>query len=121
MQIKFSQSAKQAILCLVLSGTFVANTAQAAMVVVDFGAIAQAITQVQNQVQQIQNMKQQLKAITDNGNFADLLNDPNLRKLLNKYLPKDYSDIMQAVQQGDSGALQDIYEKVLQDEEQKRS
>lgn len=119
MQIKFSQSAKQAISCLVLSA--VIGNVHAGLPVVDFGAIAQAITQVQNQVQQIQNMRQQLKAITDNGNFANLLNDPNLRKMLNKYLPKGYTDIVQAVQKGDAGALQSAYEQVQRAEAQKRS
>lgn len=119
MQIKFSQSAKQAISCLVLSA--VIGNVHAGLPVVDFGAIAQAITQVQNQVSQIQNMRQQLKAITDNGNFANLLNDPNLRNHLNKYLPKGYTDITQAIQNGDAGALQSIYEQVQRAEEQKRS
>lgn len=114
--------AKKAIFSFVLLTTMgVVNVAHSAIPVIDPAAIAQAVQQVQNQVQQIQNMRQQLKAVTDNGNYANLLNDPNLRKQLNKYLPKGYTDIIQAVQKGDAGALQSVYNQVLQSEQQKRS
>ena len=114
--------AKKAIFSFVLLTTMgVVNVAHSAIPVIDPAAIAQAVLQVQNQVQQIQNMRQQLKAVTDNGNYANLLNDPNLRKQLNKYLPKGYTDIIQAVQKGDAGALQSVYNQVLQSEQQKRS
>lgn len=99
----------------------VANVAHSAIPVIDPAAIAQAVTQVKNQISQIENMRQQLKAITDNGNYADLLNDPNLRRQLNKYLPSGYTDIVQAVQKGDAGALQSAYNQVQQAEAQKRS
>ena len=73
--------AKKAIFSFVLLTTMgVVNVAHSAIPVIDPAAIAQAVQQVQNQVQQIQNMRQQLKAVTDNGNYASLLNDPNLRK-----------------------------------------
>lgn len=122
MKVTFSSKAKTAIFSFVLlAGVGTANLAHSAIPVIDPAAIAQAVTQVQNQVSQIQNMRQQLKAITDNGNYADLLKDPNLRKMLNKYLPKGYTDIVQAVQKGDAGALQSAYEQVQRAEAQKRS
>lgn len=122
MSVTFSSKAKTAIFSFaLLTGIGATNLAYSAIPVIDPAAIAQAVTQVQNQVSQIQNMRQQLKAITDNGNYADLLKDPNLRKALNKYLPKGYTDIIQAVQKGDAGALQSAYEQVQQAEAQKRS
>lgn len=122
MKVTFSSKAKTAIFSFVLlTGVGTTNLAYSAIPVIDPAAIAQAVTQVQNQVSQIQNMRQQLKAITDNGNYADLLNDPNLRRQLNKYLPSGYTDIVQAVQKGDAGALQSVYNQVLQAEAQKRS
>lgn len=122
MKVTFSSNAKKAIFSIVLLTTMgVANVAHSAIPVIDPAAIAQAVTQVKNQISQIENMRQQLKAITDNGNYADLLNNPALRQQLNKYLPKGYTDIVQAVQKGDAGALQSAYNQVLQAEAQKRS
>lgn len=122
MKVTFSSNAKKAIFSIALLTTMgVANVAHSAIPVIDPAAIAQAVAQVKNQISQIKNMHQQLKAITDNGNYADLLNDPNLRKQLNKYLPSGYTDIVQAVQKGDAGALQSVYNQVLQAEAQKRS
>lgn len=122
MKVTFSSNAKKAIFSIVLLTTMgVANVAHSAIPVIDPAAIAQAVTQVKNQISQIENMRQQLKAITDNGNYADLLNDPNLRRQLNKYLPSGYTDIVQAVQKGDAGALQSVYNQVQQAEAQKRS
>ncbi|UZA49986.1 type IV secretion system protein (plasmid) [Moraxella bovis] len=122
MKVTFSSNAKKAIFSIALLTTMgVANVAHSAIPVIDPAAIAQAVTQVKNQISQIENMRQQLKAITDNGNYANLLNDPNLRKQLNKYLPSGYTDIVQAVQKGDAGALQSAYNQVQQAEAQKRS
>lgn len=122
MKVTFSSSAKKAIFSIALLTTMgVANVAHSAIPVIDPAAIAQAVTQVKNQISQIENMRQQLKAITDNGNYANLLNDPNLRRQLNKYLPSGYTDIVQAVQKGDAGALQSAYNQVQQAEAQKRS
>lgn len=122
MKVTFSSKAKTAIFSFaLLTGVSTVHLAHGAIPVIDPAAISQAVTQVQNQVSQIQNMRQQLKAMTDNGNYADLLNNPNLRKQLNKYLPKGYTDVVQAVQKGDAGALQSVYNQVLQAEAQKRS
>lgn len=122
MNVNFSKTAKQAILALsissLLSSLLFTGVANAGLPVIDVSAIAQAITQVNNQIKQIENMRSQLKAITDNGNFADLLNDPNLRNQLNQYLPKGYSDITQL--SNNTGALQSIYQQVLQAEANKR-
>lgn len=120
MKLTFSTKAKKAISALVVYTTLNTTALAAGLPVIDVGAIAQAIAQVNNQVKQIEHMKNQVKAITDNGNFADLLNDPNLRKQINKYLPEGYTDIVQAIHKGDAGALQQIYEQVQKDEQQRR-
>lgn len=123
MKVKFSAKAKTAIFSFVLLVGMGSSTATYAsgVPVFDGANVAQAIAQVQNQVRQIESMRQQIRAITDNGNYADLLNNPYLRQQLNKYLPKGYTDIVQAVQKGDAGALQSAYEQVQRAEAQKRS
>ena len=106
----------------VLSLSMIAGTAQAAGVpVIDAGSIAQAITQVQNQVNQIQTARDQLRSLTGNSMLGQILNDPNTRKLLNQHLPKGYSDVYQAMERGDLGALQTVYEGVVADEKRKRT
>lgn len=120
--VKFSKQAATAIVSFALLTPLAVTPAQAAGVpVIDVSAIAQAVTQVNNQVQQIKQLDQQIKAITDNGNFADILQDPTLRREINKYLPPGYSDILQAVQKGDAGALQGIYQQVIADEKKRQS
>lgn len=76
--------------------------------VIDAGSIAQAVTQVKNQVQQIQQLQRQIESITGNGNYADLANNPLIRKQLNKYLPEGYRDIFEASRRGDLGALEQV-------------
>ena len=46
--------------------------------VIDPAAIAQAVSQVKNQIQQIKQLDSQIRAITDNGNYADLLVGVNI-------------------------------------------
>lgn len=105
-----------------LSLSMIAGTAQAAGVpVIDAGSIAQAITQVQNQVNQIQKARDQLRSLTGNSMLGQILNDPNTRKLLNQHLPKGYTDVYQAMERGDLGALQRVYEGVVKDEKNRRT
>lgn len=67
----------------------VAPTAQATGIPVFDGAnVAQAISQIMNQVQQIQQMKNQVKSLTGNSGLGVLLNDPTVSKALAKYTPK---------------------------------
>ena len=91
---------------------------QAGVPVIDVSAIAQAIVQVNNQISQIKQLDQQIKAITDNGNYADLLNNPLVRKELNKYLPKGYNDIFEAARAGDLGALEQVAKAAAERERQ---
>ena len=109
------QAVKQMMVMAVVSVALLSQLpAQAGGVpVIDPMAIAQAKLQVDQ-------LREQVKAITDNGNFASLLKDPNLRKQFNKYLPQGYTDVMQAVQQGDASALQNIYKQVLAEEKRKQ-
>lgn len=54
----------------------------------DGANIAQAVAQVQNQIKQIENMRNQLQAVTGNARLGVLLNDPLVAKELAKYTPK---------------------------------
>lgn len=85
--------------------------AQAYVPVIDATAIAQAVSQVNNQVQQIYQLQAQIKAATDNGNFAGLADNPLIRKELNKYLPAKYNDVFEAARSGDLGSLQGLIDK----------
>lgn len=93
---------------LVLSSVATLPAHSAGVPVIDVSAIAQAVTQVQNQVQQIKQLDSQIRAITDNGRYADILNNPLVRKELNKYLPNGYNDIFEAARRGDLGALEQV-------------
>lgn len=75
---------------LIVGGMVVAPiTAQGAGVPVFDGAnVAQAISQVNNQVKQIENMRNQLKSVTGNARIGVLLNDPTVANALAKYTPQ---------------------------------
>lgn len=118
MQLKFSTKAKQAISSLALITVLTTTTQSGAGVpVFDAANVAQAISQVQNQIRQIEQMRRQIRAITDNGNYAQLLDNPQLRKALNRYLPSQYNDIFEAARRGDLGALRQVVEKAKQREQ----
>lgn len=72
----------------------ISHSAVAAIPVIDPAAITQAINQVNNQVKQIEAMRAQIKAATDNGNYASLLNDPKMRAALERHIPKGYEDLL---------------------------
>lgn len=113
-KVNFSKKAIAAILSLSLMSSAIA----AGVPVIDPANLAQAVAQVKNQVQQIENMRAQLKAMTDNGKYADIINNPAIRKQLNQYLPKNYSDVITAAQRGDLGALQQVANAAAQREKQ---
>lgn len=109
MSINFSKKALASIVSFALLTSAATLPAHSAGVpVIDPAAIAQAVSQVKNQVQQINQLQSQIKAITDNGNYADLLNIPSVRQELNKYLPSGYNDIFEAARKGDLGALEQV-------------
>lgn len=109
MSINFSKKALASIVSFALLTSAATLPAHSAGVpVIDPAAIAQAVSQVKNQVQQINQLQSQIKAITDNGNYADLLNIPSVRQELNKYLPSGYNDIFEAARRGDLGALEQV-------------
>ncbi|MPX19670.1 hypothetical protein CPI31_08970 [Moraxella catarrhalis] len=116
-KVNFSQKAAVVIASLALLTAAVPSHA-AGVPVVDVGAIAQAIVQVENQIRQIEQLHTQIKAITDNGNYAGLLDDPSVRTALNRYLPNGYSDVFDAVRKGDIGALDKVV-KIAEAEERK--
>ncbi|MPW90467.1 type IV secretion system protein [Moraxella catarrhalis] len=116
-KVNFSQKAAAVIASLALLTVAVPSHA-AGVPVFDVGAIAQAIVQVENQVRQIEQLHTQIKAITDNGNYAGLLDDPSVRTALNRYLPNGYSDVFDAVRRGDIGALDKVV-KIAEAEERK--
>lgn len=119
MKINFSQKAVASILSFSMLSTMTTLPAHSAGVpVIDAGSIAQAVTQVKNQVQQIQQLQRQIESITGNGNYADLANNPLIRKQLNKYLPEGYRDIFEASRRGDLGALEQVAKIASQREKQ---
>lgn len=93
IKVNFSDKAKKAISAfalLTMIGS--SNVAYSAGVPVFDGAnVAQAISQVQNQIKQIENLRSQLKAVTGNAGLGVLLNDPNVQKALGKYMPNGVS------------------------------
>ncbi len=105
--VNVSKKAMLAVLsCTLMLGSV---SATAAVPVFDFKSVIQAKIQVDQ-------LKAQLQALTGNGNYADILNNPALRKQLNQYLPKGYNDIFEAAQKGDLGALQQVVNKAIQKE-----
>lgn len=93
VNVRFSDKAKKAISAfalLTMIGS--SNLAYSAGVPVFDGAnVAQAISQVQNQIKQIENLRSQLKAVTGNAGLGVLLNDPSVQKALGKYMPNGIS------------------------------
>lgn len=118
-KVNFSKKALAVIASLALLATTVQT--KAGVPVIDATAIAQAIVQVENQVRQIENMRAQLKAMTDNGNYAALLDNPAIRQQLNKYLPKGYTDIFEAARRGDLSALNKVVEAMKKQDQQTRA
>lgn len=109
MRINFSKKAITSIMSFALLTSAATLPAHSAGVpVIDPAAIAQAVSQVKNQIQQIKQLDSQIRAITDNGNYADLLNNPLVRKQLNQYLPAGYTDVFEAARRGDLGALEQV-------------
>lgn len=103
---------------LLVVALFSSSAHSAGVPVIDPTAIAQAVSQVKNQIQQIKQLDSQIRAITDNGNYGDLLNNPAIRKELNKYLPAGYNDIFEAARKGDLGALEQVAIRASQREKQ---
>lgn len=118
MKIQFSNNAKKAIATFGVILALGVGQSYANVPVIDVSAIAQAVAQVENQVRQIEQLRQQVKAATDNGNYGDLLNNSAVRQQLNKYLPAGYTDIFQAAQRGDLGALAKVVEQASKAEQQ---
>lgn len=92
------------------------NASAGGVPVIDVSNLAQAVAQVQNSVQQIQSLERTYNSVRGATNIGSLLNDANIRKTLNRYLPNGYTDIYQAMQKGDLGALTQVYNGVLQNE-----
>ena len=84
--------------------------------VVDGANLAQALINVQEAQKRFQQLKTQITSVTGNACLGGLISDPTDRSTLNKYLPQVYSDITQAVKNGDMGALQSVYKKVQENE-----
>lgn len=84
--------------------------------VIDVAGLSQMMVDYQNQIMQIEQMRQQIKAMTDNGNYAGILSDPTLRSYMNKYLPKGYTDIFDAAAKGDLKALQKVADEIKRED-----
>lgn len=120
-KVRFSEKAKKAIISLVMLSVVATSQVQANVPVIDASSIAQQINQVNNQIQQIKQLQAQVKAATDNGNFAGLVDSPLIRQQLNKYLPAKYNDVFEAARSGDLGALQQVVNAAKQREQQAQS
>ncbi len=64
------------------------QTVHAGIPVIDPSNLAQSVSQVMNQIKQIENMRNQLQAVTGNARLGVLLNDPMVARELAKYTPK---------------------------------
>lgn len=86
--LKLKKVAK-AVCTLSLSVLMLSPMAHATGIPVFDGAnVAQAVSQIMNQIKQIESMKNQLQAVTGNARLGVLLNDPLVAKELAKYTPK---------------------------------
>ena len=92
MKVNFSEKAKKAISTFVLLTALGSSTvAHSAMPVFDGANVAQSISHVHTQIKQIENLRNQLQAVTGNARLGVLLNDPNVQKVLGKYVPQGIS------------------------------
>lgn len=107
---------KKTMLAAVLSCSVLSANVQAGIPVIDAGSIAQAILQVQEAKKRYDTLRQQFKASTGNAGLAGLINDPNVNKALNQYMPKGYTNVSQAMKNGDLGALQGLLNNVKANE-----
>lgn len=92
------------------------SPAPAQMAVVDFGAIAQQIKQVEQLTNQLNTMKQQLtqleslqgslSKLTNMAEVGQVLNDPSIRRAL----PGEFSQI-EGLLKGNGGSLQSLFDK----------
>lgn len=88
--------------------------------VIDVAGLGEAVTQTIQQVNQLENQVKQFESLNGRGVLGQLLRDPQTRALLNKHLPNGYTDIMDAVNRNDLGALQKVYSGVIQQEKYNR-
>lgn len=116
MKVVFSEKAKKAIsaffLLTALGSSTVAHSA--GVPVFDGANVAQAISQVQNQIKQIENLRNQLQAVTGNARLGVLLNDPNVQKALGKYVPQGIS-VMDLASGNYDRVLQQIAKRIEAD------
>lgn len=116
MKVVFSEEAKKAIsaffLLTALGSSTVAHSA--GVPVFDGANVAQAISQVQNQIKQIENLRNQLQAVTGNARLGVLLNDPNVQKALGKYVPQGIS-VMDLASGNYDRVLQQIAKRIEAD------
>lgn len=107
---------KKTISIALISCSVMSVNVKAGVPVVDAGSIAQAILQVQEAKKRYDTLRQQFQAATGNAKMAVLVNDPTVKKALDQYMPKGYSNVTQAVANGDIGALQGLLNNVKANE-----
>lgn len=79
---------KLALSAVCLSVATLSQVTHAGIPVIDPSNLAQSVSQVMNQIKQIENMRNQLQAVTGNARLGVLLNDPMVARELAKYTPK---------------------------------
>jgi len=75
--------------------------ASAAMAVIDRASILKYIEQIREMRAQLEQAREQYKSLTGIRGFGDLFNNP----LLREYLPEEWTDLYDAVQQGDISGI----------------
>lgn len=106
---------------LTVAGLVSVNANAGGVPVIDMSNLAQAVAQVENSIQQVNQLQRTYNSVRGATNIGTLLNDSNVRSALNQYLPKRYSDVYQAMQKGDLGALTQVYNGVLANEQANRN
>lgn len=116
MKVNFSEKAKKAISTFVLLTALGSSTVahSAGVPVFDGANVAQAISQVHNQIKQIENLRNQLQAVTGNARLGVLLKDPNVQKALGKYVPQGIS-VMDLASGNYDRVLQQIAKRIEAD------
>lgn len=112
--IKHGNTVKQLLVALVLTTLLGGQSNAAGVPVFDATAIAHAVTQVNNQVKEIEQLRAQVAAVTGNHNYAGLLSNPTIKKQLDKYLPQGYSDIFAAASRKDMAAIEKMAQAAQQ-------
>jgi len=92
---------KAIVISLYLGLTIPSFNAGAAMAVVDMASIGQLVKQLEQMRDQLEQAREHYRSLTGIRGFGDLFNNP----LLREYLPEEWTNLYDAVQQGDIAGI----------------